>query len=149
LAAVRRMPALAAQLPLTLHLTRPRDPHGRFKVVVLSGGTGVGKTALSLQLAKELDGEIVSADSMQVYQGLNIGTAKASREEMSSVPHHLIDFIPLGGPDYSAARFHRDAMAKIKVRLEAPTADPYRAPRRNKPSCPHNIDTHVCSRNHA
>ena len=61
------------------------------RVIIIAGPTGVGKTELSLQLAKKLGGEIVSADSMQVYRGMDIGTAKVSFEERQLVPHHLID----------------------------------------------------------
>ncbi len=63
------------------------------KIIIIAGPTGVGKTELSIQLAKELDGEIVSADSMQIYQQLDIGTAKISYAEMQGVPHHMIDII--------------------------------------------------------
>ncbi len=61
------------------------------KMIVLAGPTASGKTGLSLALAKILDGEIISADSMQVYEGMDIGTAKISREEMEGIPHHLIN----------------------------------------------------------
>lgn len=61
------------------------------KLVILTGPTAVGKTKLSIALAKRLNGEIISADSMQVYRGMDIGTAKISEEEMADVPHHLID----------------------------------------------------------
>lgn len=63
-------------------------------LVILTGPTAVGKTALSIALAKHLSGEIVSADSMQVYRGLDIGSAKITKEEMNGVPHHLIDILP-------------------------------------------------------
>lgn len=63
------------------------------KVLVLVGPTAVGKTALSLELASVLNGEIISADSMQVYREMNIGTAKPSLNEQDSVPHHLIDIV--------------------------------------------------------
>lgn len=66
-------------------------PDPRKKVIVISGPTAVGKTALSLWVARCLGGEIISADSMQVYQGMDIGTAKVSQEEKNSIPHHLID----------------------------------------------------------
>jgi tRNA dimethylallyltransferase len=61
------------------------------RVIILAGPTGIGKTDLSLALAKKLGGEIVSCDSMQVYRGMDIGTAKVSFEERQVVPHHLID----------------------------------------------------------
>ncbi len=62
-------------------------------LIVLSGPTAVGKTALSINLAKSVSGEIISADSMQVYKGMDIGTAKIKEEEMCGVRHHLIDII--------------------------------------------------------
>lgn len=61
------------------------------KLIVIVGPTGVGKTALSLQLAQQLQGEIVSGDAMQVYRQLDIGTAKVTPKEQALVPHHLID----------------------------------------------------------
>lgn len=61
------------------------------KVILLAGPTACGKTTLSLMLAKALKGEIISADSMQVYRGMDIGTAKVSQEERQQIPHHLID----------------------------------------------------------
>lgn len=60
-------------------------------LLILTGPTAVGKTDLSIRMAKELDGEIVSADSMQVYRGMDIGTAKIREEEKRGIPHHLID----------------------------------------------------------
>ena len=63
----------------------------RKPLVVLSGPTATGKTALSINLAKQIGGEIISADSMQVYKGFNIGTAKIRPEEMQGIPHYLID----------------------------------------------------------
>lgn len=61
------------------------------KIAVITGPTATGKTALGVQLALELGGEIVSADSMQLYRGMDIGTAKATAEEMRGVPHHMLD----------------------------------------------------------
>ena len=61
------------------------------KVVAIVGPTAVGKTSLSIDLAKRFNGEIISGDSMQVYRGLDIGTAKVTPEEMEGVPHHLIN----------------------------------------------------------
>ena len=63
------------------------------KIIVIVGPTGVGKTKLSIELAKKLDGEIINADSTQVYKGLNIGTAKVTEDEMEDIPHHLLSFI--------------------------------------------------------
>lgn len=65
----------------------------RQPLIVLTGPTAVGKTSLSIRLAKALGGEIISADSMQVYRHMDIGSAKVTREEMEGVPHHLIDIL--------------------------------------------------------
>ena len=75
-------------------------------LIILAGPTAVGKTELSLKLAQRLDAEIISADSMQVYKRMNIGTAKPSRAEQDTVPHHLIDLIE---PDqaFSVADYQR------------------------------------------
>lgn len=62
-------------------------------LVILTGPTAVGKTALSIKLASEIGGEIISADSMQVYRQMNIGSAKIKPEEMGGIPHHLIDIL--------------------------------------------------------
>lgn len=62
-------------------------------LIILTGPTAVGKTALSIRLAKAVNGEIISADSMQVYKGMDIGSAKITKEEMEGVPHHLIDVL--------------------------------------------------------
>lgn len=63
------------------------------KLVILTGPTAVGKTALSIRLAKEIGGEIISADSMQVYRGMDIGSAKITKEQMQGVTHHLVDIL--------------------------------------------------------
>lgn len=77
-------------------------------VIVVTGPTASGKTALAVQLAKAFGGEVISADSMQIYKQMNIGTAKPTREEMQGVPHHLMDFLE---PDesFSVARFAGEA----------------------------------------
>uniref|UniRef100_UPI004055CBFE tRNA (adenosine(37)-N6)-dimethylallyltransferase MiaA n=1 Tax=Candidatus Electronema sp. TaxID=2698783 RepID=UPI004055CBFE len=82
-------------------------------VIVLVGPTAVGKTELSFRLAEQFNCEIVSMDSMQVYRGMDIGTAKPTLEERARIPHHLID---IAEPDeqYDAARFVRDALAAIE-----------------------------------
>lgn len=78
------------------------------KVIAIVGPTASGKTALSIAMAKKFEGEIVSADSRQVYIGMDIGTGKVTREEMDGVPHHLID---IADPVtvYTGADFARDA----------------------------------------
>ncbi len=62
-------------------------------LIILTGPTAVGKTALSVRLAKAIGGEIISADSMQVYRHMDIGSAKITKEEMEGVPHYLIDVL--------------------------------------------------------
>ena len=74
------------------------------RVLVITGPTATGKTALSVLLAKRLDGEIISADSMQVYRGMDVGTAKVTPAEMQGVPHHLID-VAEPSENYSVARW--------------------------------------------
>ncbi len=87
------------------------------KVIVIGGPTASGKTGLGVELAKQIQGEIVSADSMQIYKKMNIGTAKPTVEEMQGIPHHGIDFVE---PDtrYSVADFKKDATKDIKDILE-------------------------------
>ncbi len=82
-------------------------------MIAIVGPTASGKTALALELARQLNGEIVSADSRQIYRGMDIGTAKPTKAEMSAVPHHLID-IKYPNEDYSVAGYKRDAIAAIK-----------------------------------
>ena len=66
------------------------------KIIIIVGPTGVGKTSLSIELAKQLHTKIISGDSMQVYRGLDIGTAKPTPEERKEIPHHLIDVLDIG-----------------------------------------------------
>lgn len=81
-------------------------------VVVICGPTASGKTSLSVELAKELDAEIISADSMQIYKGMDIATAKPTAEERQGIPHHLMDFLdPSEG--FSVADYVRLAREKI------------------------------------
>jgi tRNA dimethylallyltransferase len=83
------------------------------KVIVICGPTASGKTALSIELAKKINGEIISADSMQIYKDMNIGTAKPSEEEKQGIKHYLLDFV---SPDerYSVAEYKKDAKQAIK-----------------------------------
>jgi len=78
--------ALQAQKQLTSNLHKPKK-----RVIVLAGPTGTGKSSFALSLAQSIGGEIISADSMQVYRGMDVGTAKPSIEDRMLVPHHLID----------------------------------------------------------
>ena len=73
-------------------------------ILCIAGPTASGKTALAVELAKELDGEVVSCDSMQVYRRMDIGTAKPSREEMQGIPHHMID-VAEPDEDFSVSRY--------------------------------------------
>ena len=81
--------------------------------LALTGPTASGKTALSIALARELGCEIISADSMQIYRGMDIGTAKATAEERAAVPHHLIDIVS-PCDSYSTEEYRRDAMAAAR-----------------------------------
>ena len=85
--------------------------------IVLAGPTGVGKTELSFELAEYAGAEIVSADSRQIYRGLNIGTAKPTRDELARVRHHFIDELSIDRP-YSAGRFQQDAKTRIREIVE-------------------------------
>lgn len=78
------------------------------KMIVIVGPTASGKTALSVALAKALHGEIISADSMQIYRRMDIGTAKVTPEEMEGIPHHMVD-VAEPWENYSAARFVSEA----------------------------------------
>lgn len=80
------------------------------KLLVIAGPTASGKTSLSLLLAKQLNGEIVSADSMQIYRGMDVGTAKATPAEQAEVPHHMLDLLN-PGENYSVSRYVEDASA--------------------------------------
>ncbi len=83
------------------------------KVIVICGPTASGKTALSIEVAKKINGEIVSADSMQIYKDMNIGTAKPTVDEMQGIKHYLLDFV---SPNvrYSVAQYKLDAKEAIK-----------------------------------
>ena len=83
------------------------------EVIVIAGPTASGKTALSIELAKRIDGEIISSDSMQIYKDMDIGTAKVTKEEMQGIKHYLVDFI---SPDerYTVSNFKKDSEQAIE-----------------------------------
>lgn len=87
------------------------------KIIVICGPTASGKTALSIELAKKINGEIVSADSMQLYQYMDIGTAKPTKEEMDGIKHYLIDCV---SPEirYSVATYKKQALEAIEEILK-------------------------------
>lgn len=96
--------------------------NNNYDVIAIVGPTAVGKTALSIELAKKLDGEIINGDSMQVYRDLNIGTAKITPEEMDGVPHHLLDILEptdsFSVADYQQAV--REKITEIQARGKMP-----------------------------
>ncbi len=83
------------------------------KVIVICGPTASGKTSLSIELAKRINGEIISADSMQIYKDMNIGTVKPTIEEMQGIKHYLLDFIS-PNKRYSVADYAKDAKKAIE-----------------------------------
>ena len=83
------------------------------KIIVITGPTGVGKTKLSIELAKKLNGEIINADAMQVYRNLNIGTAKITEEEKENIPHHLFDIKEVT-EEYTIYHYQKDCRKKIE-----------------------------------
>lgn len=85
----------------------------KLSIICVAGPTASGKSARAIALAKELNGEVISVDSRQVYRTLDIGTEKISKEEMSGIPHHLIDILD-PKDSYSAGDFVRDASALIE-----------------------------------
>ena len=101
-------------LDLYLPLKRKSDlARKKKKVIVLAGPTAVGKTEISISIAQILDGEIISADSMQVYKGMDIGTAKADKEQLKKIKHHLIDIKEVSDI-YNVADYYSDAHAACR-----------------------------------
>lgn len=82
-------------------------------ILAIVGPTGVGKTKLSIELAKIYNGEIINADSMQIYEGLDVGTAKVTKEEKKGIPHHLLS-IKTVEEDYTVFDYQKDARKKIE-----------------------------------
>ena len=94
----------------------------QLKLVVIAGPTASGKSSLALEIAETVGGEIVSTDSMQVYQGMDLGTAKPTPEEQQRIPHHQIDLVAPDG-HYSAGQYVRDTervLAEIVARKRVP-----------------------------
>lgn len=84
----------------------------KYVLPIICGPTAAGKTACAITLAQEFDGEIISADSRQFFKGIDIGTAKSTKAEQESVPHHFIDFLSIE-EDYTAGKFETDAIQCI------------------------------------
>jgi tRNA dimethylallyltransferase len=97
-------------IPMAIPVAKERAAGERPPVVVVTGPTASGKSALALEIALRFDGEIVNADSMQVFRFMNIGTAKPSPEDRQRVPHHLFDVVDPNEP-YSAGRYAQEARA--------------------------------------
>lgn len=87
------------------------------KIIVIAGPTAVGKTELSLIIARAIGGQIIAADSMQVYRGMDIGTAKASRADREKIPHHLIDSRDLD-ESFNVVEYYQEATQAIKEILD-------------------------------
>ncbi len=82
-------------------------------IIIIGGPTAVGKTRTSIEMAKRFNGEVISADSMQIYKGLDIGSAKATPEEVGDIPHHLLSIVE-PTDEYSAAEWYEAAKAAIE-----------------------------------
>lgn len=87
------------------------------KVIVIAGPTASGKTALSIELAKRINGEIISSDSMQIYKDMDIGTAKVTKEEQQHIKHYLIDFVS-PNERYSVSEFKKDSEKAMEEILD-------------------------------
>src|SRR5690554_1063613 len=88
------------------------------KVICIVGPTGSGKTALSIELAKHFSGEIINADSVSIYEKLDIGSAKVSRDQMDGIKHHLVSHVPLD-KNYTVFDFQQDVRNLLK-HIEVP-----------------------------
>ena len=87
------------------------------KIIIITGPTAVGKTKLSIELAKKYNGEIINADAVQVYKGLDIGSAKVTKEEKENIPHHLFDIKDVN-EEYTIYHYQKDCRKKIKEILD-------------------------------
>ena len=83
-------------------------------IIVIVGPTGIGKTKLSIELAKKLDAEVINGDSVSIYKDLDIGSAKPTIEEREGIPHHLIDIREVE-EDYTVFDYQKDVRQKIEV----------------------------------
>ena len=81
-------------------------------IIVITGPTAVGKTKLSVELAKKVNGEIINADSTQIFKGLDIATAKVTEEEKENIPHHLLDIKDIN-EEYTVFDYQKDCRYKI------------------------------------
>ena len=88
------------------------------KIISICGPTGIGKTSFAISLAQKFNGEIIGADSMQIYKELDIGTAKPDAEELAAATHHLVDFLD-PAEDYDAGRYVTDADGVIDTLVDA------------------------------
>lgn len=104
--------AVLSRSPIPLRKKIPFEG-GKKRILVIAGPTAAGKTKLSLSLAQAIGGEIISADSAQVYRGMDIGTAKATPEERALITHHLIDVCDLSAP-YNVAEFYKSSQSAFK-----------------------------------
>src|SRR5262249_26044645 len=101
-------------LPNVVKKTKtPPSSLGKEVPIIIVGPTASGKSALAVSLAKKFNGEVISADSRQIYRGLNLGTGKITKKEMRGIPHHLLD-IASPKKNYTAADFVRDGERAIK-----------------------------------
>lgn len=103
---------ILSQIPLPAKKKLPNRVKKK-KIIVIAGPTSVGKSAIGIKIAEILGGEIISADSMQVYRGMDIGTAKVSVEERQVVPHHLIDIRDLN-ENFNVVDFYNEAHVAVR-----------------------------------
>ncbi len=109
--------ALQAQKQITNHIQKPKK-----RVIVIAGPTGCGKSDFAMMLAREINGEIISADSMQIYRHMDIGTAKPPKKDQKEIPHHLIDALDITEP-FNVVDFYyesRHCIQKILARDAVP-----------------------------
>src|SRR5690242_11107555 len=106
----------------TSPIEAPEGPPGRVPIVAVVGATASGKTGLSLDLAERLGGEVVNTDAMQVYRGMDIGTAKLPPDQRRGIPHHLLDLLSVRDP-LTVAEFQaraRDVAGRLRASGRVP-----------------------------